>query len=33
MLKELGRLEEAEVSYRQAIAVKPDYAGASQQLR
>ena len=27
-LKELGRLDEAEASYRQAIALKPDYAEA-----
>ena len=27
-LKELGRLDEAEASYMQAIALKPDYAVA-----
>jgi Flp pilus assembly protein TadD len=31
-LKELCRLEEAEVSYRQAIAVKPNYASAHSNL-
>ena len=31
-LKELGKLEEAETSYRKAIELKPDYAEASQQL-
>jgi tetratricopeptide (TPR) repeat protein len=31
-LKELGRLEEAEASYRQAISVKPDYAEAHSNL-
>jgi tetratricopeptide (TPR) repeat protein len=29
-LKELGRLDEAEASYRQAIALKPDYAEVLQ---
>ncbi len=28
-LKELGRLDEAEASYTQAIALKPDYAEAT----
>jgi tetratricopeptide (TPR) repeat protein len=32
MLKELGRLEEAEASYRKAIAIKPDYAEAHSNL-
>ena len=31
-LKELGRLEEAEASLRQAIALKPDYAEAHSNL-
>ena len=31
-LKELGRLDEAEASYRQAIALKPDYAQAHNNL-
>jgi Flp pilus assembly protein TadD len=31
-LKELGRLDEAEASYRQAIALKPDYAEAHNNL-
>jgi hypothetical protein len=31
-LKELGRLEEAEVSYRKAIKLKPDYAEAHNNL-
>ena len=30
--QELGRLEEAEVSYRQAIELKPDYAEAHYNL-
>ena len=30
--KELGRLEEAEASYTQAIALKPDYAEAHSNL-
>jgi tetratricopeptide (TPR) repeat protein len=32
MLKELGRLEKAEASYTQAIALKPDYAAAHNNL-
>ena len=31
-LKELGRLDEAEVSYRKAIELKPDYAEAHSNL-
>jgi predicted TPR repeat methyltransferase len=31
-LRELGRLEEAEASYRHAIALKPDYASAHNNL-
>jgi predicted TPR repeat methyltransferase len=31
-LQELGRLEEAEVSYKKAIAIKPDYAKAHSNL-
>jgi Flp pilus assembly protein TadD len=31
-LKELGRLDEAEASYNQAIALKPDYAEAHRNL-
>jgi Flp pilus assembly protein TadD len=31
-LKELGRLDEAEASYNQAIALKPDYAEAHSNL-
>jgi predicted O-linked N-acetylglucosamine transferase (SPINDLY family) len=31
-LKELGRLDEAEASYKQAIALKPDYAEAHSNL-
>jgi cytochrome c-type biogenesis protein CcmH/NrfG len=31
-LKELGRLDEAEASYKQAIALKPDYAEAHGNL-
>ncbi|MDA8678623.1 tetratricopeptide repeat protein, partial [Luminiphilus sp.] len=31
-LKELGRLDEAEANYRQAIALKPDYAEAHNNL-
>ena len=31
-LKELGRLDEAEASYKQAIALKPDYAEAHGEL-
>ena len=31
-LEELGRLEEAEASFRQAIAIKPDYAEAHSNL-
>ena len=31
-LKELGRLDEAEASYTQAIALKPDYAEAHYNL-
>ena len=29
-LRELGRLDEAELSYSQAISLKPDYAEAHQ---
>ena len=32
MLKELGRLDEAEASCNQAIALKPDYAEAHNNL-
>ena len=31
-LKELSRLDEAEASYREAIALKPDYAAAHYNL-
>jgi tetratricopeptide (TPR) repeat protein len=31
-LQELGRLEEAEASYRQAIALKPDFAEVHRSL-
>jgi Flp pilus assembly protein TadD len=31
-LQELGRLKEAEVSYKRAIALKPDYAKAHSNL-
>ena len=31
-LQELGRLNEAEVSYRKAITLKPDYAEAHNNL-
>ena len=32
MLQELGRLDEAEASYKQAIALKPDFAEAHSNL-
>mgnify|MGYP001327751081 FL=1 len=32
ILRELGRLEEAEVSYKKAIAIKPDYGEARHML-
>ena len=32
MLKKLGRLDEAEVSYRQVIVLKPNYVGAHSNL-
>ena len=32
MLQELGRLEEAEASFKQAIALKPDFVEAHSNL-